>query len=85
MDDQIGTDALGRLVAKCNHLPELPRGVDMEQREGEPGGMKRLHRHMEHHARILADRIEHDRLFELGDHIAHDLDRFSLEAAEMSG
>ena len=55
----------------------------MHQRKRQRRGIERLDRKMQHHAGIFADRIEHDRLFELGDHLAHDLDRLGLESPEM--
>ena len=47
--------------------------------------MECLDRQMQHHARILADRIEHHRLFELRDDLAHDLDGLCLEPLEVLG
>ena len=42
-------------------------------------------REMKHDARILADRVEHHRILELGDDLAHDLDRLGLEAPQVRG
>ena len=72
-----------RLVAKGDHLAELPRRVDVQQREGRLGRIKRLQRQMQHDRRILADRIEHDRVFELGRDLAHDEDRLGFEPSQM--
>src|SRR6185437_3782471 len=47
--------------------------------------IERLERHMQHHARVLADRVEHHRIGELGSDLAHDLDRLGLEPLQMSG
>src|SRR5579871_462172 len=38
---------------------------------------------MKHDAGVLADRIEHDRIFELCHDVTHDLDRFSLKRSKM--
>jgi len=38
---------------------------------------------MQHHRRILADRIEHHRLFSLGHDFAHDVNALGLEPFEM--
>ena len=45
--------------------------------------MKRLAGQVEHHRGVLADRVQHDRPLELGDHFAHDVDGFGLELLEM--
>ena len=63
---------------KRDHLAELPGGVDMQQREWRPAGMKGLARQMQHHRRILADGIEHHRLVAFGRDLADDVDRFGL-------
>ncbi len=36
---------------------------------------------MQHDARVFADRIQHDRLFEFRDHLAHDFDGLGLQSA----
>ena len=46
-------------------------------------GMEGLERQVQHDARILADRIEHDRIAEFGRDLAHDLDRLGFELAQM--
>ena len=63
VDDQLEAELCGALVAERDHLAELPGGVDMQQREGDAARIKRLQRQMQQHRRILADRIEHDRVF----------------------
>jgi hypothetical protein len=55
----------------------------MQEREGQRRRMERLDREMQHDARILADRVEHHRILELGDDLAHDLDRLGLEAPQV--
>ena len=84
MDDQIETQPLRRLVTERDHLPELPGGVDMQQRKWRLGGIERLHRQMQHDRGILADRIEHDRLLELSYHLSHDEDAFGLQMLQMA-
>ena len=83
VDDQVEAEPLCRLVAERDHVPELPRGVDMHEREGQWRRMKRFHRKLQHDARILADRVEHHRVLEFGGHLANDLDRLGFEALEM--
>jgi hypothetical protein len=57
--------------------------VDMQQWKGEGRRVECLDREVEHDAGVLADRIKHDRLFKLEDHVAHDLDGLSFQAAQM--
>jgi hypothetical protein len=55
----------------------------MKQRKGRFAGIERLAREMQHDARILADRIQHDRLAELGHDLAHGADRLGFEPVQM--
>ena len=79
VDDQIEAEPSRRLVAKGDHLAELPGRVDMQQRERGLGRIEGLHRHMQHDARIFADRIEHHRIAHLGDNFPHDVDGLGLQ------
>ena len=45
--------------------------------------IERLHREVQQDGRILADRIEHDRLGEGRSHFAENVDSLGLEAVEM--
>ena len=81
MHQQIHAEPRRGLVAKGDHLAEFPGGVDVQQRERRLARRESLVREVQHHARILADRIEHHRVFELGHGLAHDIDRLRLEAA----
>ena len=83
MDDEIDAEPPRLVVAKGDHLAELPGGIDMEQRERRLCRIERLQREMHHHRGILADRVEHDRMAELRHHLAHDLDAFRLELAQI--
>jgi len=83
MDDQVEAEALGCRVPEADHLTKLPGRVDVKQGKRELCGIEGLDRNMQHHARVFSDRVEHDRLFELGDHVTHDFDRFSFETAQM--
>ena len=47
-------------------------------------GIEGLHGEMQHHRRILADRIEHHRPLAFGDDLAHDVDALRLEPIEMA-
>ena len=46
-------------------------------------GVERLHRQMQHHRRILADRIQHHRRAAFRHHLADDVDAFVFQAAQM--
>ena len=65
------------------HLLELPRRVDVEERERRRRRPERLLREPEHHGAVLADRVQHHRVLGLGDDLAHDVDRLGLEPLEM--
>jgi hypothetical protein len=83
MDDQPRADRLGHPVAELDHLPELVGGVDVQQREGDRAGVERLLRQPQQDRRVLADRIEHHRPFELGHHFAHDVDALGFQRAQV--
>jgi hypothetical protein len=40
---------------------------------------------VQHHARILPDRIEQDRVPEFGSHLTHNADRLGFEALQVFG
>ncbi len=82
--DQLDTDVLGQLVAEADHLPELERGVHVQQREGDLAGMECLLRQTQHDSAVLADRVEHHRLVTLGGHFADDLDALVLELLQVA-
>ena len=81
--EQVETEPAGRLVPEADHFPELPGRVDMQEWEGRLGRVEGLHGQMQHHRAVLADRIEHHRLFALGDHLPHDVDGLGFEAGQM--
>jgi hypothetical protein len=83
VDEEIELELPRHAVAEGDHVAELPGGVDMKQRERQPARMKGLARQMQHHRRVLADGIEHDRLGAFGRDLADDVDRFGLELVEM--
>ena len=61
MDKEIEAEPPRRLVAKFDHFAKLPGRIDMKKRKRRRRRMKGLQRDMQHRARILADRIKHDR------------------------
>ena len=83
VDDQPRADLGGVAIAELDHLAELVGGVDVQQRERDRARIERLLRQPQQHRRVLADRIEHHRPLELGDHLAHDVDALGLERREM--
>src|SRR5262245_46110961 len=85
MDEKIDPEPAGLAVAKGDHLAELPRRVDMEQRERRLARIEGFQRQMQHHRGILADRVEHHRVAELGRDLAHDMDALRLELAKIGG
>jgi hypothetical protein len=64
-DDQLETKFSGIAIAELEHLAELVACIDMQQRKGNGGGIKGLLGQAQHHRRVLADRIKHDRILEL--------------------
>ena len=73
----------GVAVAELDHLAELVGRVDVQQRERNRARIERLLRQPQQHRRVLADRVEHHRPLELGDHLAHDVDALGLERAQV--
>ena len=71
------------VVAQLDHLAELPGGVHVHQRKRRLGGIERLHRQVQHHGRVFADRVQHHRVFELGGHLADDVNALRFELLEM--
>ena len=71
VDDEVEAEPARRGVAKGDHLAKLPGRVDMQQGERRLGRMEGLHRHVKHHARVFADRIQHNRIAHLCDNLAH--------------
>jgi hypothetical protein len=80
---QVDAELLRQVVAKLDHGAELPGGVHVQQRKGRLGRVERLHGQVQHDGGILADRVQHDRLFTLRGNLAHDVDAFRLELAQV--
>jgi hypothetical protein len=55
MDDEPDTGFGDDTLAMRVHVPELPGGVDMEQRKRHRRGVKRLSRQVQEHPRVLPD------------------------------
>jgi superfamily II DNA/RNA helicase len=83
VDEKIQAVATSGLIAKGDHLAELPRGVDVKKREGRRRGIKRFQRQVQHHRAVLANRIHHDRPLALGNHLAKDVDTLGLQPLQV--
>ena len=70
-------------VAKRDHVAELPARIDVQQRERQRARVERLHGEPHHDRRVLADRVQHHRVLELGRHLADDVDALGLELLQM--
>ena len=88
VNDEIEIEILGRLVAKRDHVLELPGRVDVEHGERQSLRIESLAGKMQQDCRILANRIHQHRLAELGGGLAEDVDAFrfqQIEVREMCG
>jgi hypothetical protein len=83
VDQQVKAQLRGHLVAQGVHRPELPGGVDMQQRERRLGRIERLGRQVQHHRAVLADRVQHHRLLALGRHLPQNVDALRLQPLQM--
>ena len=83
VDDELDARLRGDLVAQRVHVAELPGRIDVQQRERQRRREEGLPRQVQHHRRILADRIEHHRPLGLGDRLAQDVDALGLEPVEV--
>ena len=83
MHDQLETELARHAIAELDHLPEFPGRVDVHQRKRQAPRMEGLARQVQQHRAVLADRIQHDRVVELGRHLADDLDALGLEALKL--
>jgi len=80
--EHFDTRRSGDFIAKSDHLAKFPCRIDMQQRKRQLGRIKSLLRNMQHHARIFADRIKHNRVAKLAHNLTHDTDRFGLEPTQ---
>ncbi|MCY1417787.1 hypothetical protein D9M71_333280 [compost metagenome] len=83
VSDQVQAQLLDHLVAEAVHLLEFPLGVDVHDRERQLAGEERLAGEMQHHGGILADRVQHHRVIELGGHLTNDVDALRLQLFQM--
>ncbi len=83
VDDEPRPDFRRIAIAELDHLAELVGGVDVKQRKRNRPGIERLLRQPQQHRGVLADGIQHDRPLELRHHLAHDVNGFGFEGAQM--
>jgi hypothetical protein len=81
--NQIQAHFLDHLVAKTIHLLEFPARVHVHDRKRQLARKESLARQMQHHGRILADRVQHHRIIKLGGDLADDVDAFRLQLFQM--
>ena len=84
MDDEVEIEPFNGFVAEFYHVAEFPARVDVQERKGQPPRVESLGGDMQHDRAVLADGIEHDRLFGLAHHFPHDVDGLRFEAVEMA-
>jgi hypothetical protein len=82
-DDQLVARVAEPPVAELQHLGEVVPGVDVKHRKWERHWRKRLLGQTQEHDRVLAAAEQEDRAFELGDHLAQNVDRLGLEETEV--
>ena len=81
---QVPTILLGILVTELYHLLKLPLGIDVHQRERHFAGSKRLFGQAHHNRRILADTIQHHRIFKLRCHFTDNMNGLCFEFLQMA-
>jgi hypothetical protein len=55
----------------------------VQQRKRRHRRVEGLHRQVQHHRAVLADRVEHHRVVGFGDDLAHDVDALGFEALQV--
>ena len=83
-NQQFRADRPRHLVAEGDHLAEFESGIDVKQGKGDGPWIKGLLRQAQHDGRILADGVEHHRVFEFGGHFAEDVNAFSFEQSKVA-
>src|SRR5262249_32156357 len=80
LDSTLGRD----LIAKRVHVAELPRRIDVEERERQRAREEGFLRQVQHDGAVLADRIKEDRPLGLRGDFPEDLDALGFELLEMA-
>jgi hypothetical protein len=83
VDQKLDPVLFREAVAKLDHFAELPRRIDVQERKRRLARPESLAGQVRHHRRVLADRVEHDRVIELGGDFANDVNALGLELPEV--
>ncbi len=84
VDNQIPAKLVANeILAERDHLLKLPSRVDVHQRERRLGRIECLFGQPDHDSRVFADRVEHDRVVELGRDFTDDVDALGFELLEV--
>ncbi|MNZ94894.1 hypothetical protein D3C78_1140140 [compost metagenome] len=83
VSDQLQAHFLDHLVAEAVHLLEFPLGVDVHHRKRQLARKEGFACQVQHHGRILADRVQHHRVIELSGHLTNDVDALRLQLFQM--
>ena len=83
IDEQVHAGQFRHLVAQLVHRFEFPCRIDVEQRKRRRRGIESLAGQVQHDGAVLADRVEHHRLFGLGDDFPDDVDALGFQSFEM--
>ena len=84
MHNEVHAGRLRNSVPELVHGLELPAGVHMHERKWRRARVEGFFREAQHHRRVLADGIQHDRVFRLGHDLTNDVDALRLQAVQMS-
>ena len=82
-DDQPLSELGDPAVAELDHLGEIVAGVDVHDREREPGRAERLLGQPQQHDRVLAAAEQQHRPLELRGDLAEDVNRLGLERLQV--
>src|SRR6476620_8798808 len=83
VDPQLDASFLRTLIAKADHFPKLPAGVDVEQRDRWTGWIEGLQQQVQQDRTVLADRVHHHRISKPGRDLAQDVDALGLETIQV--
>ena len=83
MYDQVEIKVARRLIAKCDHVAELPLGINMQNREWQFGWPKGFARQMQQNSGVFADRVQQNWFAELGCRLTENMNAFRFQQVEM--
>jgi hypothetical protein len=84
MNNQFHPQPGGLEIAKLDHFPELIGGIDVQQRERDGSGMKRLLGQSQHHGRIFANRVQHHRSLKFARDLPKYMNTFGFQSLKMA-